>query len=135
MLVYGVLVLAGAWALVTTWPDAWVLVSVYGAAASLLATALVAGPTHGRLRRGRDERSCTLLLADQVRLVGAVCRCSLRRRGGPRLSYPCSEVTATSRSVLQTILAPHQPQERHKPQPTEHVAGHRVGEPLRHQSR
>lgn len=76
VLVYGVLALAVGWALVATWPDPWVLVGAAGAAASLAATALVAGPTHGRLGSGRDEALLdSLLAADRVRLAGAVVCC------------------------------------------------------------
>ena len=76
VLVYGALVLAGGWALVTTWPDPWVLLAAAGAALSLLATALVAGPAHGRLGSGRDQALLDrLLVADRVRLGGAVVCC------------------------------------------------------------
>ena len=76
VLVYGVLALAGLWALVSTWPDPWVLVSAVGAAVSVLSTALVAGPTHGRLGEGRDEVLLSkLLVADKVRLAGAALCC------------------------------------------------------------
>lgn len=72
VLVYGVLVVACAWALVSLWPDPWVLVSVAGAGIALLSTALVAGPTHGRLAAGKDPALLRrLLLADQIRTGGA----------------------------------------------------------------
>jgi hypothetical protein len=71
--VYGLLAASGATALVATWLDGWVLLSLLGAVAAGLTTALVAGPTHGRLARGRDPVLVTrLLAADRVRTVGAV---------------------------------------------------------------
>jgi hypothetical protein len=73
VLVYGALVVAGGWALVVTWPDPWVLVSAGGGGAALLATALVAAPTHGRLAVHRDPVLLRRLLgADLARAVGAV---------------------------------------------------------------
>lgn len=72
VLVYGVLVVAAGWALVSTWLDPWVLVAVAGVGVALLGTAFVAGPTHGRLGAGRDPVLLQrLLLADQVRTAGA----------------------------------------------------------------
>jgi hypothetical protein len=72
VLVYAVLVMASAWALVSFWPDPWVLVSVAGAAVALLSTALVAGPTHGRLAEDRHPMLLgRLLIADRVRTAGA----------------------------------------------------------------
>ena len=76
VVVYGVLVLAGAWSLVATWPDGWALVAVAGGGVSLLATALVAGPAHGRLADGRNPALLRrLLVADRVRTVGATVCC------------------------------------------------------------
>ena len=73
VVVYGALVVVGAWALVTRWPDPWTLVAALGAVLSFLATALVAAPTHGRLADGRDEHLLRrLLAADRVRTVGAM---------------------------------------------------------------
>lgn len=73
VVVYGTLLLAGGWALLATWFDPWVLLSVAGAATSMLATALVAGPTHGKLSGGKDPALVrTLLRADQVRALGAL---------------------------------------------------------------
>ena len=72
VLAYGALVLSGAWALAVRWPDAWVVVSLVGALVSMLTTALVAAPAHGRLGDGFDpvlmER---LLRADRLRTAGA----------------------------------------------------------------
>ena len=69
---YGALVLSGTWALAVRWPDAWVVVSLVGAVVSMLTTALVAAPAHGRLGDGLDpvlmER---LLRADRLRTTGA----------------------------------------------------------------
>jgi hypothetical protein len=71
--VYGLLALTGLAALVTTWLDGWVLLSVVGAALAGMTTALVAGPTHGRLAAGRDPTLVSrLLAADRLRTVGAV---------------------------------------------------------------
>ncbi len=73
VLVYGGLLLATGWALLATWLDPWTLLAAAGTGVALLSTALVAGPTHGRLAAGRDERLLRrLLVADQVRTVGAV---------------------------------------------------------------
>ena len=72
VLVYGMLVLAGGWALLTTWLDAWTVLAVAGGGVALLATALVAGPAHGRLADGREPVLLRrLLVADRVRTVGA----------------------------------------------------------------
>jgi len=69
---YGALVLAGGWALATT-ASPWVLVAVAGAGLSLLTTALVAAPTHGRLSAGKDPALVRRLLhADYARSAGAV---------------------------------------------------------------
>lgn len=71
--VYGLLAAACLWVLVAGPYDVPILVSVAGAATSAVATALVAGPVHGRL--GREGRSAELLgrlrRADIVRLGGA----------------------------------------------------------------
>ncbi len=76
VLVYGAVVLAGGWALGATWPNPWVLLAVAGAGASLLATALVAAPTHGRLAGGRDDALVRRLLAsDRVRAAAAAVGC------------------------------------------------------------
>lgn len=76
VVVYGALVPVAGWALAATWPDPWVLLAVAGGGLSLLATALVAAPTHGRLAGGRDEALVRrLLTADRVRASGAVVCC------------------------------------------------------------
>lgn len=73
VVVYGALVLAGGWALVATWLDPWVLLSVAGAGAAMLATALVAGPAHGKLAEDKKpELVRRLLSADRVRALGAL---------------------------------------------------------------
>ena len=73
VIVYGALVLATGWALLATWIDPWTLLAAAGAGLALLSTALVAGPTHGRLADGRDPALLRrLLVADRVRTVGAV---------------------------------------------------------------
>jgi hypothetical protein len=72
VLVYGLLVVASLAAAVLTWFDAWVLLSVAGAALAGLTTAFVAGPTHGRLAAGRDPvLVARLLTADRLRTLGA----------------------------------------------------------------
>ncbi len=71
VLAYGAVVVCGAWALVVA-PSYWVLVSLAGGGLSLLTTALVAAPTHGRLAAGRDPALVQRLLrADLVRSLGA----------------------------------------------------------------
>jgi hypothetical protein len=73
VMTYGALVLSGAWALAARWPDAWVVLSLLGAAVSMLTTALVAAPAHGRLATGRDPVVVPRLLrADRLRAAGAV---------------------------------------------------------------
>ncbi len=70
--VYGSLVVAGVWALVAS-RSAATWVAVGGAAVAVLATALVAGPAHGRLSAGKDDRVVRrLLAADRVRTAAAV---------------------------------------------------------------
>ena len=63
----------GLWSLVAGPVDAGLVVAAVGAAISFLTTAAVAAPTHGRLGRGRTEELIRrLLVADRVRLLGAV---------------------------------------------------------------
>ena len=63
----------GLWSLVDGPVDTGLVVAAVGAATSFLTTALVAAPTHGRLGQGRtDALVHRLLVADRVRLVGAV---------------------------------------------------------------
>jgi hypothetical protein len=77
VVVYGALVLTAGWALLATWPDPWTLVAAAGAGVAFLATALVAGPTHGRLADGRDPALLRrLLVADRVRTAGALVCCA-----------------------------------------------------------
>ena len=72
-LAYFPLLGVGIWALVAGPVGAGLLVAAAGAAISVLTTASVAAPTHGRLGSGRtDELVRRLLAADRVRLVGAV---------------------------------------------------------------
>ncbi|NHC13127.1 hypothetical protein [Motilibacter deserti] len=72
-LVYGLLAAACLWALAAGPHDPLLLLSTAGAGCAALATALVAGPAHGRL--GREGRSPglerRLRRADGVRLDGA----------------------------------------------------------------
>jgi hypothetical protein len=71
VLVYGALVLTGSWALVSA-RSPWVLASLIGAGLSLLTTALIAAPLHGRLAAGpQPELVRRLLRADLVRTLGA----------------------------------------------------------------
>jgi len=73
VMAYGALVLSGAWSLAVRWPDAWVVVSLVGAAVSMLTTAVVAAPAHRRLRDGLDpDLMQRLVRADRLRAVGAV---------------------------------------------------------------
>ncbi len=71
--VYGLLVLAGGWALATAGSDPWVLLATAAGGVSLLGTALVAAPTHAQLGRGRrDDLVHRLMVVDRVRAGGAV---------------------------------------------------------------
>ena len=73
VVVYAALVLAAGWALLSTWIDPWTVLAVAGGSVALLATALVAGPTHGRLAGGKDPALLRrLLAADRVRAAGAL---------------------------------------------------------------
>ena len=77
VIVYGGLVIATGWALIATWLDPWVLLAAAGAGAALVSTALVAGPTHGRLAGGRDPALLRrLVVADRVRTAGALVCCA-----------------------------------------------------------
>jgi hypothetical protein len=72
VVVYGVLVAAGGWALLSG-PGGWTLVALAAVAAAFLVTASVAAPAHGRLGGGHDEeRIRRLLRADRLRAVAAV---------------------------------------------------------------
>jgi hypothetical protein len=88
VLVYGSLVLAGAWvvyALVRGGDDEprlsatavpWVWVSFAGAVLAMVTTALVEAPLHGRLGGGRDQALVDRLLrGDRVRAVAAILSC------------------------------------------------------------
>jgi len=71
--VYGAVVAAGAWLLLTGEAGPAAYVAVAASAVALGATALLAAPAHGRLSEQRSERDLTLLLrADRVRLAAAV---------------------------------------------------------------
>lgn len=73
VLVYGALLSVLAWAMLTLPVGTGLLLATGGAALSLLTTATVAAPTHGRLGGGRTpELIGRLLWADRVRTVGAV---------------------------------------------------------------
>jgi hypothetical protein len=68
--VYGVLAVACAGALLDDPDSAGTWVAAAGAAGTALATATVAAPTHGRLSSGRTPELVTRLLwADRARLV------------------------------------------------------------------
>lgn len=72
VLVYGLLVVAGAWAVVAG-PDGWTLIALGAAAIAMLVTAVRAAPTHRRLGAGHDpERIRALLRADRIRSLAAV---------------------------------------------------------------
>lgn len=72
VVVYGLLVLAGAWALIDG-PNGWTVVAVAAAGVALLVTATSAGPTHRRLGAGHDPAQIQgLLRADRIRAVAAV---------------------------------------------------------------
>lgn len=71
--VYGSLLAAGAVRVAAGALDPASWVALGGAAVALLATALVAAPTHGRLAAGRTDRLARRLTrADLVRAAGAV---------------------------------------------------------------
>lgn len=71
--VYGALVAAATWVLVSGALTAWTVVSLLGVALSLATTAVVAAPLHGRLARGRDAGLIRRLTwADLVRTTGAL---------------------------------------------------------------
>ncbi len=72
VLTYGALLAGGAWVL-TSAPSLWTVLSLGSAGLSVLATALVAAPTHGRLAGGpTPDLLRRLLRADRVRAVGAL---------------------------------------------------------------
>ncbi|NHC47584.1 hypothetical protein [Motilibacter aurantiacus] len=81
-LVYGLLAAACLWTLAARPYDPLLLLAAAGAGSAALATALVAGPTHGRLsREGRSaERLRTLRRADGVRL-GCALACAAAALG------------------------------------------------------
>jgi hypothetical protein len=71
VVVYGALVAAGGWALLSG-PDRWMLVALAAIAVALLVTAAAAAPAHGRLGAGRDpHRIRGLLRADHIRAAAA----------------------------------------------------------------
>lgn len=72
VLVYGALLLVLGWALLVLPLGIGLLLVAVGTALSLLTTAAVAAPTHGRLGGGRTpELIQRLLWADRVRTLGA----------------------------------------------------------------
>ena len=72
VLVYGGLVVTGAWTLVAGSPGAWTWVALGATAAGMLVTAAVAAPAHGRLAAGHDpDRIVRLVRADRVRAAAA----------------------------------------------------------------
>ena len=73
VVVYGAMVAADAWTLLSGGAGRAAHVAVAASAVALGATALVAAPAHGRLTEERGDRDLTLLLrADRVRLAAAV---------------------------------------------------------------
>lgn len=71
--VYAMLIATTVWALVTNDTSLYVWLAALGGSLSVGATALVAGPLHGRLDANPDpELIEKLLVADQVRSVGAM---------------------------------------------------------------
>ena len=72
VLVYGLLVVACAWAILAG-PDRWTVVAVVAAAVAGLLTALGAAPAHGRLGKGWSrELLDRLLWIDRGRTAAAV---------------------------------------------------------------
>ncbi len=72
-LTYGALLIAVVWAAWSQPTNLGVWVCAGGAALSMAATALLAGPTHGRLSENPDpELVRRLIVSDRVRLVGAL---------------------------------------------------------------
>ncbi len=72
VIVYGALLAVLGWALLTVPLGTGLVLATGGTAFSLLVTALVAAPTHGRLGGGRTpELIQRLLRADRVRTLGA----------------------------------------------------------------
>lgn len=69
--VYALLVLTGVWVLATG-PSAVALVAVVAAGFSLLVTATLAAPTHGKLTDHDPELVRRLLLVDRLRTLGAL---------------------------------------------------------------
>lgn len=74
VLVYGGLVLAGVWTAVSAPLDAWLLLALVSAAATILVTGALAAPLHGRLgaQGQRPELLRRLLTVDRVRLALAL---------------------------------------------------------------
>ena len=71
--VYAALVGSSGWVLFEREVDGWTAVAIAAAGLSLLASALVAGPAHGRLSSGRDPKLLRRLrVADLVRTVAAL---------------------------------------------------------------
>jgi hypothetical protein len=70
--VYAALVGSAGWVLAAGDAGGWTFVAVAAAGVSVLVTALVAGPAHGRLASGRDAGLLhRLLVADVVRTAAA----------------------------------------------------------------
>ena len=70
--VYGLLVLTGAWAVIDG-PDGWTWLALVTAAVAMLVTAVSAGPTHTRLGAGHDPNLIrTLLRVDRIRTAAAI---------------------------------------------------------------
>ncbi len=73
VVVYALLLVTTIWALLTNQGNVWVWLSAAGAAVAMGTTALVAGPTHGRLDAHPDNDLIRrLLAADRVRTLAAL---------------------------------------------------------------
>ena len=69
--VYGALALTGVWSLFSG-PGGWTLAALAAVGLTVLVTAAIAAPAHGRLANGRDEQELNrLLAADRIRASGA----------------------------------------------------------------
>jgi hypothetical protein len=72
VVLYGALVTAGAWALVSG-PDGWTAVALGAVAVTVLVTAFGAAPAHSRLGEGHDPaRIRRLLRVDRIRAAAAM---------------------------------------------------------------
>lgn len=73
VVVYALLLATTIWALLVNQGNVWVWLSAAGAALTMGTTALVAGPTHGRLNAHPDpDLIRRLLAADRMRTLGSL---------------------------------------------------------------